>query len=96
MPRFRTKKEAKEWGQKMKEARAKKKLVKNPQPQVAIPEVEEPKVEEIATSEVKEADALKLPEIPGKVWVQHVPGDKLAVPEWLAEDLIKKGVARKI
>jgi len=84
MPRyFRTKKEAKAWGQKMKEARAKKRLEKSSQSQTAIL-----KVETVSIS--------GLPEIPGKVWVQHNSGDRLAVPEWLAEDLVKRGEAKRI
>jgi hypothetical protein len=27
----------------------------------------------------------------GKVWILHQSGDKLLVPEWLAEDLIRRG-----
>lgn len=80
---FRTREEAKDWGRKMKEARIKKKLEKSSQSQ-------------IATSKVESINVSRLPEIPGKVWVQHNSGDKIAVPEWLAKDLEKEGKAKKI
>jgi len=82
MPRhFKTEEEKKLWGQKMKEARAKKRLERNSQAE---------------TPKIKPTNPSELPEIPGKVWVLHNSGDKLAVPEWLAQDLIKEGKAKRI
>jgi ribosomal protein S8E len=79
--KFKSEEEKKEWGRKMAEIRAKKRLERQTQSQPqTLP---------------KNKPNLPSPD-PGYIWVRGRSGDVLMLPQWLAEDMIKKGDAEKI
>jgi len=79
--KFKDEKEKKEWGRKMAEIRAKRRLEKQAQSQPSTPTQNKPNLP---------------PPDPGYVWVKGKSGDILMLPQWLAEDMIRKGDAEKI